>query len=672
MVDQVWCDYDAIDYWFIATVRYLFLPLVVVAAFAQSGPDPGRKLFETRCAGCHGSDGNGGEHGPGIVARLFTRNDEELAAVIRQGVPARGMPPFNLAELEMKQTTTFLRTLRPPRGRGFADIPVRGNVEVDGKTFDGFILGQTSWDLQFRTQEGRILLLRKDGDHLRQVTSQSDWSSYHGQNSGNRYTGLAQIDATNVARLTPKWVFPVPNAGRLQTTPIVHEGVMYVANVNSCYALDAGSGRRLWQFQRPRTQGLIGNAAGGINRGVAIAGDRLFMVTDHAHLLALNRFTGAVLWDTEMADWRQNCNATSPPLAVGKLLIAGTAGGEEGVRGFLAAYDQETGKEVWRFWTVPKPGEPGSETWNGKDIEHGGATTWLTGTYDPETNLVYWPTGNAGPDFNGDNRLGDNLYACSILALDASTGKLKWHYQYTPHDEWDWDAQQPPLLVDSTWEGRPRKLLLQGSRNGFFYVLDRVTGELLLAKPLVKNLTWAKEIGKDGRPVLNANQVPSAEGSLICPAVEGATNWFSTSYSPQTGLFYVNTVEKCAVYTKRPSGDWQAGRPYRGGGGRQAPNPVPQKFLRAIDIKTGKFVWELPQTGFANTWSGTLSTASGLVFFGDDSGAIAAADAATGKRLWHYQFNEVLRASPMTYAFDNKQFISIAAGGNVFAFALLD
>ena len=341
---------------------------------------------------------------------------------------------------------------------------------------------------------------------------------------------MTQIGKSNVSRLSLKWVFAVPNAARLQGTPQVHDGIMYVTNTNTVIALDAGSGARLWQFTKPATQGLVGNARSpGNNRSVSVAGDRVFMQTDSAHLIALNRFTGQVLWDTEMADYRQNYNATGSMLAVENLVVAGTAGGEQGVRGFLAAYDQATGKEVWRFWTIPARGEPGSETWDGIDIDHGGGPTWLTGSYDPESKTVYWPTGNAGPDFNGDNRKGDNLYTCSILALDVTTGKLKWHYQTTPHDEWDWDAVQPVLLVDANWQGKPRKLLLQANRNGFFYLLDRTDGKLLFAKPLVKKLTWAKEIGSDGRPVMNPNQTPSPEGNLICPAVEGAANFFSTS-----------------------------------------------------------------------------------------------------------------------------------------------
>ena len=276
------------------------------------------------------------------------------------------------------------------------------------------------------------------------------------------------------------------------------------------------------------------------------------MATDNDHLIALHRSTGKLLWETEMADWHQNYNATSAPLVVGSLVISGTSGGDEGARGFVAAFDQATGKEVWRFWTVPKPGEPGSETWKGDDIHHPSAATWLTGTYDPQLDTLYWPTGNPGADLSGDERGGDNLYSSSILALDAKTGKLKWYYQYTPHNVWDWDAQQPPVLVDTAWQGQTRHLLLHANRNGFFYVLDRTNGKLLLAKPFVKKLTWAREIDADGRPVRNPNQEPTIAGNKICPSLEGATNWFSTAFLPATGLYYVQALEKCGVYTKTP------------------------------------------------------------------------------------------------------------------------
>ena len=485
---------------------------------------------------------------------------------------------------------------------------------TDGRTIEGVPLNhERADDIQLRTKSGSIALLRKSGARYRVVTSGVDWPSYDGSTTGNRYTTLTQIDTSNVGRLAPRWIYTIPTSLRLQVTPVVVDGVMYVTSANECYALDAGNGREIWRFQQPRTKGLVGNAAGGINRGVAVAGERVFMVTDHAHLLALNRFTGELLWDTEMADWRQNYNATSAPLIVGDFVVAGTAGGEQGVRGFLAAYDQTTGKEAWRFWTVPKPGEPGSETWMGAGIEQPGGTTWMTGVYDAALGLVYWTTGNPSPDYNGDERLGDNLYTSSVVALDARSGRLKWHFQFTPHNVWDWDAQQPTVLVDATWEGRPRKLLVQASRNGFFYVLDRTDGKFLLGKPFVSHLTWAREIGADGRPVLVPGQEPSAEGTRVCPSAHGAANWYSTSYSPQTGLYYVQTLENCNVFLKSVS-EWIAGKSYMGR--LHAPDPIApnQKILRAIDMTTGKVAWELPQTGPGGARGGTLATASGLLF----------------------------------------------------------
>ena len=646
---------------------FLAFQAVLATAWAQA-PD-GRGTFQVRCSGCHGTDGNGGEHAPTILPVLAAKSDEELTAIVRDGVPRKGMPAFKqLPEAEMRSLVTFMRTIAPRRRRGFGGARVQAKL-TNGTQLDGVTMGSTSRELQLRTDDQKVHLLRKVGEQYREVTSDSDWPSMHGDFSGNRYSKLTQINTANVARMGVKWVFAVPNAARLQGTPQVYGGIMYVTNTNTVVALDAGSGARLWEYTKPATQGLIGNARSpGNNRSVSVMGDKVFMQTDHAHLIALNRHTGAVLWDKEMADFKANYNATGSLLAIENLVIAGTAGGEEGVRGFLAAYEQETGKEVWRFWTIPARGEPGADTWDGKDIDHGGGATWLTGSYDAETKTIYWPTGNPGPDFNGDNRKGDNLYSCSIVALDLKTGKLKWHFQTTPHDEWDWDAVQPIVLVDAQWRGQPRKLLLQANRNGFLYVLDRITGKMLLASPLVKKLTWAKEIAADGRPVMNPNSVPTAEGNLICPAVEGAANFFSTSYNPATRLFYVNTLERCAVYNKRTTPDWQAGRGYQGGGGRRDPNDKPQKFLRAFNIETGKVTWELPQFGAGETWTGTLSTAGGLVFFGDDGGALAAADATTGKQLWSFPFTEQLHTSPMTYSFDGKQYVSIVNGSVVYVF----
>ncbi len=636
-------------------------------ALAQS-PEAGRKHFDSRCVSCHGGDGTGGEHGPAIVNRLGSRSDEQLATVIREGLPTRGMPAFKLPDGEMKDLIAFMRTLRPQRGEG----PVPARVETtDGRTLEGFALNQSSDDMQLQTGDRKIHLLRKAGAKYREVTSQTDWPSYNGDTRGERYSKLDQINRDNIRRLAPRWTFSLPNTAPLQGTPVVLEGIMYVTSANECYALDAGSGRQIWHYQRPRTKNLNGNAAGGINRGVALSGDRLFMVTDHAHVIALHRLTGDLLWETEMADWHVNYNATSAPLAVGNLVVTGTAGGDEGARGFVAAFDQATGKEVWRFWNVPKRGEPGSETWQGSEIDHPGTASWFTGSYDPELNTVYWQTGNPGNDLNGDNRLGDNLYSCSILALDAKTGKLKWYFQFTPHDVWDWDATEPAALVDTIWEGQPRKLLLQANRNGFFYVLDRTDGKLLSAKPFVKQITWASKIGADGRPVLIPNQAPTLEGNKACPALEGASNWFSTAFNPATGYYYVQTLEKCDIYKKVPL-VWQAGKGYMGGTAKQAPGTPAQKFLRAIDVRTGKIAWELPQVGPANSWGGALATAGGIVIFGEDSGALAAADSVSGAPLWRFQANQMWKASPMTYVFDNRQYVAVASGSNILSFGLVE
>jgi alcohol dehydrogenase (cytochrome c) len=443
---------------------------------------------------------------------------------------------------------------------------------------------------------------------------------------------------------------------------------MHVSAANDLYALDAGSGRQLWNYRRPRTRGLTGVAARGVNRGVAVSGDRVFMATDHGHLIALNRASGALLWETEMADYRQNYNGTGAPMVVGNLVISGIAGGDEGARGFVAAYDQGSGKEVWRFWSVPARGEPGAETWKGSAIDHPGAATWMTGSYDAELDTLYWAIGNPGPDMMGDDRQGDNLYSDSVVALDPKTGRRKWHFQFTPHDVHDYDAQQPIVLVDATWQGKPRKLLLQANRNGYFYVLDRVSGEFLSGTPFIKTITWASGLTKDGRPIVVPNMEPTPEGRRVCPSLEGASNWYSASFSPRTGLFYVQTNDKCGIFT-RVDQTWEAGKGFMGGTFAAAPEPA-RRVLRAIDIQTGKVAWELPQLGNVDSWGGVLATASDLVFFGDDSGAFAAADAKSGKRLWSFQTSQVWKASPMTYVFDNRQMLAIASGPNILAFGL--
>jgi alcohol dehydrogenase (cytochrome c) len=637
--------------------------VLAVPAAAQD-VDAGRRTFETRCGRCHGAEGGGTEMGPAIVQRLKTRDDQQLATLIHDGIPLRGMPPNPMPDTELSALVRFLRTIQRDAE---PDAPPRTFRTSDGRTITGVVTGEGFDDLQIRTADGKVALLRKSGDRVRQVTSSTPWPTYNGDPRGNRYTTLGEIDRTSIARLAPKWIVTLPGAGGLQVTPVVVDGIMYVTAVNEVYALDAGSGRQIWRFQRARTEGTPTWA----NRGVAVAGDRVFVATDAAHLLALNRWTGALVWDTPLADWKENYFASSAPLVAGHLVISGVAGGEHGANGFIAAHDVDSGKEVWRFWTVPRPGEPGADTWHGSGpADHRGASTWFTGSYDPALDLVYWPVGNPSQEYNGDDRQGDNLYANCILALERGSGRLKWYYQFTPHDLWDWDATQTSVLIDAAWQGQPRTLMLHANRNGFFYVFDRATGALLLAKPFVRNLTWASGIGSDGKPIRLPNQEPTAAGTKVCPSQDGATNWFSPSYNPKTGLYYIQTFEKCSIYTKSDGGVWEAGKPYLGGSQKTAPDPVPQRVLKAIDIRTGAIKWEVPQPGPGTSWGGTLSTVTGLVFVAEESGSLMAVDAFTGARLWSFALNAGWKASPMTYAFDGRQYIAIAAGGSIVAFGL--
>jgi alcohol dehydrogenase (cytochrome c) len=635
---------------------------------AGSPQAAGRQIFQTRCASCHGTNATGGEFAPAIVDRVPLHSDDELVKLLHNGIPSSGMPPFpDIVDQDRANLISFLRTLKPFYG----SAAERASVTLeDGKKLQGTALSRAASDMQLLGDDRQLYLLRKtESGEYRVVTSQADWPSYNGQTVGSRYSQLAQITSTNVSRLQAKWIFTLPGARSLQTTPIVAAGVMYVTYVNECYALDAGSGRQIWHYQRSPTQGLVGNAVSGANRGAAVAGDKVFMVTDNAHLIALNRITGALAWETPLADWHNNYNATGAPLVVGSMVISGTSGGDEGARGFVAAFDQSSGKELWRFWTTPKPGEPGSETWQGPGIEHPGGATWMTGTYDKELDTIYWPVGNPGDDLIGDARPGDNLYTDSVVALDPKTGKLKWYFQFTPHDVHDYDAMAPPSLIDAMWDGKPRKLMVQANRNGFFYVLDRTDGKFLLGRPYTTKLTWATGLTPEGRPILAPGHEPTHEGAPVCPWLNGATNWYSASWNPLTSLYYVQTNDKCGIFT-RTDMPFQLGHGYMGGSFSPDPADPGRRVLRAFDIQTGKAVWELPQTGSSESFGGVLSTAGGVVFFGADDDAFSASDAKTGKLLWSFQTSQSPHSSPMTYMFDREQYVAVAMGSNIIAFGL--
>ncbi|HTM50752.1 MAG TPA: PQQ-dependent dehydrogenase, methanol/ethanol family [Bryobacteraceae bacterium] len=493
----------------------------------------------------------------------------------------------------------------------------------------------------------------------------NDWLTYAGDYQGKRHSPLTQINRDNAGALVPKWVYRVDGANKLETTPLVYDGVMYITAANEVDALDARTGRRIWQYRDDRA------ASQRNNRGAALLGDRVFFVTSDARLVALHRNTGAVLWSKQFADTSKGYHATLAPLAVKDRVIVGVSGGDSGMRGFVSSYSAATGEELWRFYTIPAKGEPGSETWGDFAVEWGGGATWLTGTYDPDLNLLYWTTGNPWPDFYGGARRGDNLYSCSVVALDLETGKLKWHFQFTPHDTHDWDAQAWPVLVDLPYGGRPRKLLMHANRNGYYYLLDRTTGEFLRATPFVDKLTWAKGVDAKGRPLEIPDTDPKPGGIRVCPAVRGASNWMSPSFDPATGLFFVPTLESCDIYTSSAK-EPEPMRGFAGGGGERIPTEKGKFYLRALDPKTGERRWEYPMTGPATMWAGTVATAGGVVFFGDDDGQLVALDSKNGRHLWNFYMGQMLTASPITYSVEGKQYVTIAAATSVFTFGLFE
>jgi alcohol dehydrogenase (cytochrome c) len=496
----------------------------------------------------------------------------------------------------------------------------------------------------------------------------ANWTSYNGDYSGRRYSALTQITSENVGQLRAQWVFHVAESTGLEVTPLVINGIMFVSSANDAYALDARTGRSIWHYARSVSEGLIDDAAQHHSRGVALWHARVFLETDNAHLLCLDARSGHLLWDVAYAEGNKNYGATSAPLVVKDKVIVGTSGGDDGVRGFVAAYDAETGKLAWRFWTIPGPGESGSASWPGQLYLRGGGTTWMPGTYDPELDTLYWGTSNPAPDFDGAPRPGDDLYTDCVLALDPNIGKLKWFFQFTPHDVFDYDATETPVVIDADYQGHARKLLLQANRNGFVYVLDRADGKFISAVPFVQQLNWAKSVDAQGRPVLTGIK-PTADGTLICPGFSGATNWYAPAFNPDTHLFYYLALEDCGTFFLKPE-SFAEGRPYYATGVRRSRGTKREKSLVAYNLDTGALEWRYPQAGEGDSSGGVMTTASGLVFFGDDSESFEAVDAKTGKPLWHFTTGQKFQASPMSYEVLGKQYVAIASGHDIFAFAL--
>jgi len=490
------------------------------------------------------------------------------------------------------------------------------------------------------------------------------WMSYGKNSLGWRYSELDQINAKNVSRLASQWMYQTGVPGKNETTPLVFDRMMFVTGPsNFAWALDALTGRPIWSYKSAPPTG-VDLCCGAVNRGFAAKGNKLFKVNLEGTLLAMDATSGAVLWKATLEDYKKGYSATAAPLIVKNLVVTGMAGAEFGTRGFIDAYDAETGRRVWRFYTVAAEGEPGGETWKSDSWKRGGGSTWITGTYDPDLNLVYWGTGNPGPDLNGDVRPGDNLYTCSVVALDADTGKLKWHYQFTPHDIHDWDSTSDPVAANLDLNGRSTKALIFANRNGFFYAFDRATGKLLHAKAYTR-VTWADGIAPNGRPVVVSGQEPTDEGNRTCPGMGGGHNWQATAYSPQTGLYYFTSSERCMLYYKTTQefveGQWYqastAGRSEPGGG-----------RIVALDPKTGNIAWHFDTV--STPTGGVLATAGGLVFAGDAEGYLIAFDAQSGKVLWRFQAGGTIIAPPISYALDGRQYVAVAAGQTMITFAL--
>jgi len=494
-----------------------------------------------------------------------------------------------------------------------------------------------------------------------------NWATYNGDYSGRRFSSLAQITTSNVHQLTAQWVFHPRTVSPLEVTPVVVAGIMFITSANDAYALDARTGKLLWHHARGVTQGLVDDAAQHHNRGVAILGTRVYMETDNAHLLCLDARSGNLIWDVPYATGNRNYGATSAPLIVKDKVLVGTSGGDDGVRGFLAAFDAQTGEEKWRFWTIPGPGEKGNESWPGDAYLHGGGTTWMPGTYDPDLNTLYWGTGNPSPDYDGSVRPGDDLYTSCLLAFDPDTGKLKWYFQFSPHDLYDYDAVQTPVLVNAGFKGIPRKLVVTANRNGFLYILDRTNGEFLFAKQFALRQNWAKRVDEKGRPI-SAGLIPDEKGVKVCPANGGATNWYSPSYSQATHIFYFRSYEACAIFRKGTA-QFGEGDTYYATGARFE-EQTGKSYINGFDLDRLDFAWRELQFGSNKGWGGVMSTATGLVAYGDDGENFVVADGRTGKPLWHFNVGQPIHASPMSYAITGKQYFAIAAGTDVFSFAL--
>jgi len=603
----------------------------------------GARVFGRICAECHGDNARG-RTGPDLLVGLGGMTDWKFFSTVKWGRPKTIMVAQPLSDLEIWQVYAFVRQMA-------------FNVALNRKS-----------------DSANASIPPVTVDRLLSSDRSNDWLTYAGNYSGFRHSLLTQISRRNVQHLRLAWAAQLPSdSPSLETTPIVADGRMYVTeSPEGVTALDAKTGALLWQFHRPVPADSIPLCCGSQNRGVAILNKTIYVATLDAHLIALDAATGSKRWDVTIADWHNGYSMTGAPLAIDDRIVVGIAGGDFGIRGFLSAYSAVDGSLLWKFYTVPAPGEPGHETWGNADWEHGGVSTWATGSYDPALGLLYWGTSNPDPVFYPKAREGVNLYANSVIALEAKTGKLRWYYQFTPSDDHDWDATQQPVLADIQWHGQKLPVLLEANRNAFYYVMDRATGRFLLAAPFAKQ-SWNAGFTPEGQPIVRPEAQPSRSGTLIFPAAGGATNWWTPSFDPSRGLLFVPSVDASSIFFNDEVPHFHAGKQFSGSGFQRAPNQPITLAVRAIDASTGTIRWDSTlSTGGAEIrgeLGGVLSTEGGLVFLGFGY-EFFAFDADTGAKLWITSLGGMIHSPPVSYALEGRQYITITAGHTLFVFSL--
>lgn len=607
---------------------------------SSSDISAGSEIFASRCATCHGSKGEGGPGGPRLQQRHLVQgsSDWALFRTVSLGVPGSGMPASNLPWVGKWQLVAYVASLAAGTTSREESVSI---PEVRARS----------------VSYGTIV----DADQ-----NPTSWLTYSGSYDSHRFSSNNKITPTNVPGLRLLWERQYNTSeATIETSPIVVDGYMFVTlPPNRVEALDAKTGALIWAYDRDLPTHLA-LCCGVHNRGLAVLGSTLYFGTLDAHLVALDVHTGRQVWDVQIADDKGGYSITGAPLALKNLIITGVAGGEFGARGFIDARDAATGKEVWRFDTIPQPGQRGAETWAGNSAQTGGGPTWLTGSFDPSTNLIYWPTGNPSPEFDGSVRPGDNLYTDSVVALDADRGTLRWYFQFSPHDIFDWDATEILILFDGNIAGKRQRLLAQANRNGFFYLLDAHTGAFLLAKAFGKE-TWANGIDGYGRPKLSAAAQSTEKGTAIYPGVGGATNWESPSYSPVTGLMYVPVLDRGGVFTAGHT-VYRPGEPFLGGAFPFFADDTSEGAVRALNPVTGEVAWEY--RNHATEVGGLLTTGAGLVFGSQDENFFAL-DAKTGREMWHVGTGGRVTAAPITFLCEGKQLVTIAAGRDILTFGL--